>query len=49
MPKKIKKIVKPSKRNNNMSYQNFRELLSDLTDEELDQVSDWLLDPQQRP
>jgi hypothetical protein len=46
---KIKKIKKTEKNNNPISYREFKELLSGLTDEELTQVCDWLSSRQRMP
>ena len=47
MPKKLNKIKQPKKENNAMSKKEFNDLLSGLTDEELNQVCDWLLNLRQ--
>ena len=45
--KKFKKIKPPKKEDNKkLSKEEFNELMSGLTDEELNQVYDWLLSPQ---
>ncbi len=47
MPKKLNKIKQPKKENNAMSKEEFNDLISGLTDEELNQVCDWLLNLRQ--
>lgn len=47
MPKKLNKIKQPKKENNAMSKEEFNDLMSGLTDEELNQVCDWLLNLRQ--
>ena len=49
MRKKIKKIKKPEKRNNNLSYSEFKDLLSGLSDEEINRFCDLLSNLQQKP
>lgn len=49
MKNHLKKIKPPKKDNTNnkgLSKEEFNELMSGLTDEELNQVCDWLLNPQ---
>lgn len=48
MSKKIKSPKKPNKRNNKMTYSDFKKLLAGLTDEEINQVCDWLSNQQQK-
>ena len=47
MPKKMNKIKQPKKENNAMSKEEFNDLISGLTDEEISQVYDWLLNLRQ--
>lgn len=42
MPK-FKKTLKTKEKNKPTPYNDFKELLSGLTDEEFNQISDWLL------
>ena len=49
MPKKIKKVKKPEKRNNVLSYSEFAIIMDGLTEEEIEKVSGWLLDPPRTP
>lgn len=50
--KKNQKTKKPNKtinKNNKISFEEFKSIVSGLTDEELNLVSDWLSDRQQKP
>ena len=52
MYKKFKKTKKPSKtinKNNKISFEEFKSIVSGLTDEELSLVGDWLSNRQQKP
>ena len=49
MCKKVKINKKPAKRNNKMTYIELKEMLSGLTDDEINQVYGWLLIQQQKP
>jgi hypothetical protein len=49
MCKKTKISKKTKKRNNKMTYLEFKEMLSGLTDEEISQVYGWLSVQQQKP
>ena len=42
MPKKSNKLIKHEKRNNKTEYQEFRDWLSDLDSEQLDEVKDLI-------
>ncbi len=52
MYKKFKKIKKPdnttNKKKNKLSFEEFKDIVSGLTDEELNLVGDWLSDRQQK-
>lgn len=48
MDKKQKNQKKSIKRNNKMTFPQLKELLSGLTDEEINQVCDWLSVQQQK-
>lgn len=47
MSKKMKKIKNCKEKNNSMTKEEFKELLAGLTDEEISQAYDWLLDQRQ--
>lgn len=46
--KKSKKAKKPDNKKSKISYQEFKRIVSGLTDEELNLVGDWLLNRQQK-
>ena len=47
--KKSQKNKKPEKRNNTLSYLEFKTLMSGLTDDEINRFCDLLSNPQQTP
>lgn len=47
--KDVKRIKESEKATAPISYGEFKEMMSGLTDDELNLVSDWLLDRQQKP
>lgn len=52
MHKKMKKLKNPNnttKKTNNISFKEFKKIVSGLTDDELNLVGDWLSNRQQKP